>query len=46
MSCEIPDGTRQQLLEGTWDATSQLLAAGEAIETKMGALPYPRGFEG
>ena len=42
---QIPDGTRKQLLEGTWDATAMLLDAGDAIENTARALPYLRGFE-
>ena len=40
----IPAGTRQQLLEGTWDTTSVLLDAGAAIEATAGRLPYLREF--
>ena len=40
----IPDGTRTQLLEGTWDATGQLLEAGDAIESTAAALPYTNDF--
>ncbi|MGH0038193.1 MAG: 3-isopropylmalate dehydratase small subunit [Myxococcota bacterium] len=40
----IAPGTRQQLLEGTWDATSVLLDAGDAIEKTASALPYVAGF--
>jgi 3-isopropylmalate/(R)-2-methylmalate dehydratase small subunit len=40
----IPDGARQQLLGGSWDATSVLLEAGEAIEDMAQRLPYVRGF--
>ena len=36
----IPKGTRQQLLEGTWDATQVLLDAGDQIEKTAAALPY------
>ena len=36
----IPEGTRDQLLEGRWDATSILLAAGEAIEATAAGLTY------
>jgi len=39
----IPAGTRQQLLEGTWDATAVLLEAGDAIETTAERLPYVTG---
>lgn len=44
MSAEIRDGTRQQLLEGTWNATTVLLEAGDAIERKAERLPYLGGF--
>jgi len=46
MKAEIPDGARQQLLEGTWDGTAVLLDAGEAIEQRAHALPYIQGFSG
>jgi 3-isopropylmalate/(R)-2-methylmalate dehydratase small subunit len=39
-----PSGTRQQLLEGTWDATSALLDAGDAIEATAARLPYVSGY--
>ena len=41
----IPDGTRDQLLAGTWNATSVLLGAGDAIEATARRLPYVSGFE-
>jgi len=40
----IPAGTRQQLLEGTWDATAVLLDAGDLIETTAERLPYVTGY--
>jgi len=40
----IRSGTRQQLLEGTWNATSVLLGAGDAIERTAERLPYLHGF--
>ncbi len=40
----IPDGPRRQLVDGSWDATSVLLEAGDAIERVAGSLPYVRGF--
>jgi 3-isopropylmalate/(R)-2-methylmalate dehydratase small subunit len=40
----IPEGTRKQLLEGTWDATGMLLDAGDAIEKTAAGLPYLKGF--
>ncbi len=36
----IPDGVREQLLEGTWNATAVLLEAGDAIEAVAARLPY------
>jgi 3-isopropylmalate/(R)-2-methylmalate dehydratase small subunit len=42
MPAGIPDGVRNQLLEGTWDATRVLLEAGDAIEKTAAALPYIR----
>ena len=40
LAAGIPDGTRQQLLEGSWDATRVLLDAGELIEQTAARLPY------
>ena len=40
MQATIPDGVRQQLTEGTWDATRVLLDAGDAIEETAAALAY------
>jgi len=40
----IPGGTRTQLTEGTWDATSVLLDAGPAIEATAAKLPYVSGY--
>jgi 3-isopropylmalate/(R)-2-methylmalate dehydratase small subunit len=45
-SLGIPDGARDQLLEGTWNATSALLGAGDAIEATAQRLPYVGGFAG
>ncbi len=42
--CQIPEGTRQQLLEGTWHATHVLLEAGPAIEATAARLPYANGY--
>jgi len=44
MPAGIRDGTRQQLLEGSWNATSVLLEAGDAIEAAAERLPYLDGF--
>ena len=40
----IPDGPRNQLVQGTWDSTAVLLEAGAAIETTAKKLPYVAGF--
>jgi 3-isopropylmalate/(R)-2-methylmalate dehydratase small subunit len=40
----IPDGSRKQLIAGSWNATSVLLGAGDAIEATAERLPYTRGF--
>jgi 3-isopropylmalate/(R)-2-methylmalate dehydratase small subunit len=40
----MPDGARRQLLEGAWDATAVLAAAGDAIEATAARLPYVSGF--
>ena len=40
----IPDGPRNQLVNGTWDSTAVLLEAGAAIEATAGKLPYVKGF--
>jgi len=44
MRGSIPAGARQQLIEGSWDATSLLLEAGEAIERTAARLPYVSGY--
>ena len=44
LACGIPDGTRQQLLEGTWDALGLLLDAGDGIESTGNALSYVSGY--
>ena len=44
MKTGIPAGARTQLLSGTWNATAQLLEAGDAIEKTADALPYVSGF--
>jgi 3-isopropylmalate/(R)-2-methylmalate dehydratase small subunit len=40
----VPDSVRGQLLEGSWNATSVLLEAGDAIEACAARLPYLSGF--
>jgi 3-isopropylmalate/(R)-2-methylmalate dehydratase small subunit len=41
---QIPAGAADALLAGTWDATSVLLEAGDAIERRADALPYLADF--
>jgi 3-isopropylmalate/(R)-2-methylmalate dehydratase small subunit len=40
MAAVVPEGVRQQFLEGTWNATRVLLDAGDAIEQTAAALAY------
>ena len=40
----LPDGTRDQLLQGTWNAVAVLLGAGDAIEQTAARIPYLRGY--
>ena len=44
LTANIADGTRVQLLEGTWDAMGLLLDAGDGIEATGNALPYVSGY--
>jgi 3-isopropylmalate/(R)-2-methylmalate dehydratase small subunit len=46
LACQIPEGARRQLLEGTWNATAVLLEAGELIEATARRLPYVNGYPG
>jgi 3-isopropylmalate/(R)-2-methylmalate dehydratase small subunit len=39
-----PEGARQQLLEGSWNATEVLREAGSDIEETAARLPYVEGF--
>jgi 3-isopropylmalate/(R)-2-methylmalate dehydratase small subunit len=43
-AAQIPDGTREQLLEGSWNATAVLADAGDAIEQTAERLPYVSAF--
>ena len=43
-AAQIPDGTREQLLAGSWNATAVLFDAGDAIERAAQRLPYVAGF--
>jgi 3-isopropylmalate/(R)-2-methylmalate dehydratase small subunit len=44
LPAQIPDGVRDQLASGGWNATAVLLEAGDAIEERAGQLPYVQGF--
>ena len=44
VSANIPDGTRKQLLEGTWDATGMLLEGADEVTRTAERLPYLSGF--
>ena len=41
---QIPEGTYNQLVGGTWNAMSVLLEAGDKIEATATKLPYIKGF--
>jgi 3-isopropylmalate/(R)-2-methylmalate dehydratase small subunit len=40
----IPDGARNELVSGSWNAMGMLLEAGDAIERTARALPYVSGY--
>jgi 3-isopropylmalate/(R)-2-methylmalate dehydratase small subunit len=40
----IPEGARNQLVTGSWNAVGVLLDAGDAIERTARALPYVSGY--
>jgi 3-isopropylmalate/(R)-2-methylmalate dehydratase small subunit len=42
----LPDGVQKRFLDGTWDATGQLLDGREAVEAVAAKLPYLSGFIG
>ena len=44
IQARVPDGPRNQLVQGTWDSTAVLLEAGNAIEATAKKLPYVSGF--
>ncbi|MGH7829111.1 MAG: 3-isopropylmalate dehydratase small subunit [Candidatus Binatia bacterium] len=41
---DIPESSRQALLEGSWDSTSMLVANLEKVKKTASGLPYIRGF--
>ena len=44
MTAKMPEGPRRQFLDGTWNSTYSLLAAGDQIEQTAARLPYVTGF--
>ncbi len=44
VAATIPDGPRRQFLEGTWDTTSELLAAADQVRATAATLPYFDGW--
>ncbi|MCC6641538.1 MAG: 3-isopropylmalate dehydratase small subunit [Deltaproteobacteria bacterium] len=44
LRASLPEGTRRQLVEGSWNNTAVLLEAGGAIESTADRLPYLRDF--
>jgi 3-isopropylmalate/(R)-2-methylmalate dehydratase small subunit len=42
----LPQGARQQLVEGTWDTTGELLSARDDIARTASGLPYFGGWSG
>jgi 3-isopropylmalate/(R)-2-methylmalate dehydratase small subunit len=44
IAARIPDGARNQLVSGSWNAMAVLLEAGDAIDRTARALPYVSGF--
>jgi 3-isopropylmalate/(R)-2-methylmalate dehydratase small subunit len=40
VSCKIPEGVRQQFLDGRWDTTGELLQNRDAIQALARKLPY------
>ena len=44
VSLRIPEGVRQQFLDGRWDTTGELLANRDAIVALAKKLPYFAGF--
>ena len=41
---QIPDGTRQQFLEGRWDSSAELLEGKDQILATAANLPYFNGW--
>jgi 3-isopropylmalate/(R)-2-methylmalate dehydratase small subunit len=43
-TASTPEGVRQQLIEGSWNATHILLEAGDQIESAAARIPYLNDF--
>jgi len=41
---KLPDGAREQLMDGSWDAMRTLLEARDQVLAKVESLPYAKGF--
>ena len=41
---KLPEGAREQLMDGSWDAMRTLLEARAQVLAKAESLPYPKGF--
>jgi len=41
---KLPEGAREQLMDGSWDAMRTLLEARDQVLAKAGSLPYAKGF--
>jgi 3-isopropylmalate/(R)-2-methylmalate dehydratase small subunit len=42
---EMPEGVRQQFVEGKWDSTAELVAAGDQVASTASKLPYFNGWQ-
>jgi 3-isopropylmalate/(R)-2-methylmalate dehydratase small subunit len=42
---EMPEGVRQQFVEGKWDSTAELMAGKEAVAATASKLPYFNGWQ-
>lgn len=42
---EMPEGVRQQFVEGKWDSTAELMAGKEAVAATAANLPYFNGWQ-
>jgi 3-isopropylmalate/(R)-2-methylmalate dehydratase small subunit len=41
---KLPEGAREQLMDGSWDAMRTLLEARDQVLAKLESLPYAKGF--